>query len=63
MPTLHVELFEGRCDEQKRDLVLALTEATCSVLDCTPEAVDVVLVEISRVNWATAGILWSDRDL
>jgi len=61
MPTLRVELFEGRSADQKRELVAALTEATVRVLDCSPEAVDIVLSDIPRAHWATGGVLWSER--
>lgn len=61
MPTLHIELFEGRCPEQKRELVSALTRETCRVLGCEPGAVDIVLIDVRRDNWATGGVLWSDR--
>lgn len=61
MPTLRVELFEGRSADQKRDLVAALTEATVRVLDCPPDAVDIVLSEVSRAHWATGGVFWSER--
>lgn len=61
MPTLRVELFEGRSADQKRDLVAALTEATVRILDCPPDAVDIVLSEVSRAHWATGGVLWSER--
>lgn len=61
MPTLRVELFEGRSADQKRELVAALTDATVHVLDCPPEAVDIVLSEVSRAHWATGGVLWSER--
>ncbi|MBS0553628.1 MAG: tautomerase family protein, partial [Proteobacteria bacterium] len=29
MPTMHIELFEGRSPEKKRELVEALTRETC----------------------------------
>lgn len=61
MPTLRVELFAGRSAEQKRQLVAALTETTVRVLDCAPDAVDIVLSEVSREHWATGGVLWSER--
>ena len=45
MPTIRVELFEGRTVEQKRALAQALTDATVRVLG----------------DWATGGALWSDK--
>ncbi|AMP01267.1 4-oxalocrotonate tautomerase enzyme family protein [Collimonas arenae] len=60
MPTFNVQLFEGRTAEQKRAFVKAITEVTCKTLDCGPESVDIIIQEIKRENWATAGKLWSD---
>ena len=61
MPTIHVELFEGRSPEQKRELAQALTEATMKVLNCKADAVDVMFFDIARHDWATAGVPWSER--
>jgi 4-oxalocrotonate tautomerase len=61
MPTIHVQLFEGRTPEQKRALVKAVTEATVRTLECPPESVDILIHEIKREHWATGGKLWSDE--
>ncbi|MGA0584416.1 MAG: 4-oxalocrotonate tautomerase [Castellaniella sp.] len=62
MPTMHIELFEGRTPEKKRELVRALTERTCEVLGCQPDSVDIILTEISKDRWATGGVLWSEKN-
>ena len=61
MPSMHIKLFEGRTREQKRELAEALTTQTCRVLGCGPEAVDIVFEDVKKENWATAGVLWSDK--
>lgn len=61
MPTFHVEMFEGRTVEQKRQFVEAITRTTCEVLGCGPESVDIIIADVKRENWATAGKLWSDE--
>ncbi|MEN9779873.1 MAG: 4-oxalocrotonate tautomerase [Burkholderiaceae bacterium] len=61
MPTIHVEMFEGRTPEQKRNLVKAITQAVVDTLGGKPEAVDIILVDIKRDNWATGGELWSEK--
>lgn len=61
MPTIHVELFAGRTVEQKRALAAALTEATVRTLGGSPEAVDVIFRDVERHDWASAGVLWSDK--
>ena len=61
MPTLRVDLMEGRTVEQKKELVKALTEAVVKTLGGSPESVDVLLYDIKRHDWATGGVLWSDK--
>lgn len=61
MPTIRVELMEGRTVDQKRALVAALTQAVVNTLGARPEAVDVLLFDIKRSDWATGGELWSDK--
>ena len=60
MPTIRVEMFEGRTVEQKRALAQALTEATARTLEMSPDGVDVVFFDIPKHDWATGGKLWSD---
>jgi len=61
MPTIRVELFEGRTIEQKRALAQALTEATVRTLGGSPDSVDIVFFDIARHDWATGGALWADK--
>ena len=61
MPTIRVELFEGRSVEQKRALAAALTEATVRTLGGSPDGVDILFFDIARQDWATGGTLWCDR--
>ena len=61
MPTIRVELFEGRTPEQKRNLVAALTEAAVKTLGGSPESVDVLLFDIKPSDWSTGGVLWSEK--
>jgi 4-oxalocrotonate tautomerase len=59
MPTINVQMFE-RSAEQKRAFVKAVTDAACTTLACSPESVDIIITEVKRENWSTAGRLWSD---
>lgn len=61
MPTLRVEMFEGRTPEQKRALVKELTDACVRALGGSADAVDVVIYDVKRSDWATGGVLWSDK--
>jgi 4-oxalocrotonate tautomerase len=61
MPTIRVELMEGRTPDQKKNLVKALTQAVVDTLGSAPESVDVLLFDIKRSDWATGGELWSEK--
>jgi len=61
MPTIRVEMFEGRTPEQKKNLVKAITQAVVDSLGSKPESVDVILFDIKKTEWATGGELWSEK--
>ena len=61
MPTFNVQMFEGRTSQQKRAFVEAVTRVTCETLNCSPDSVDIIITDIRRDNWATAGKLWSEK--
>jgi len=61
MPTIRVELFEGRGVEEKRALARALTEATVRTLGGSADGVDILFFDVPRHDWATGGVLWSDK--
>lgn len=61
MPTLRVELFEGRTAEQKAKLAKELTEACVRVLGGSADSVDILFFDMKRHDWSTGGTLWSER--
>lgn len=61
MPSIRVEMFEGRTVEQKRALAQALTETTMRVLGVGADGVDIMFFDIARHDWASGGVLWSDK--
>lgn len=60
MPTLRVELFEGRTPAQKAALAKELTEACVRVLGGKPDGIDIIFVDVARGDWSTGGRLWSE---
>lgn len=60
MPIYHVEMLEGRTLEQKKKLVQEITRVTVEVLGGSPDAVDVLITDVKRENWANGGVLWSE---
>ena len=61
MPVINVQLFEGRTVEQKRAYAKALTDASVQVLGIEPGAVDVIFSDVKKSDWATGGVLFSDK--
>ncbi len=61
MPIVQIEILEGRNLDQKRGMVKEVTEAICKNLDCPPEAVTIVIREMSKEHLAKAGELAIDK--
>lgn len=61
MPTIRIELFEGRSTRQKAELAREITDACVRVLGGSPDSVDVLFFDVARSNWATGGVTWSER--
>lgn len=61
MPIIHVNMYEGRSLEQKKKLVVAMTDAVVKSLDVKPEAVRIILHDIPKHNIAVAGVLASEK--
>lgn len=56
-----IGMWEGRSPEQKRELIRAVTSAICSVIRCPPEAVEIIIHEVPKVNWGLGGKPASER--
>ena len=52
--------MEGRTTEQRKKLVEEITHVSVEMLGGSPEAVDILIVDVKRENWATGGKLWSE---
>ncbi len=62
MPVVIVEMYDGRTLDQKRALVRAITDAMVEHADARPDGLHVIIHEVSRENWARAGLLGVDRE-
>ncbi|MDD4896732.1 MAG: tautomerase family protein [Atribacterota bacterium] len=55
-----MEIMKGRTVEQKREMVNMVTDAISETLNCTKEAVSIIIREMEWENYARAGVLKSD---
>ena len=61
MPIVTVKLLEGRTDEQKKALVKKVTAAVVETVNAKPEAVTIVIEEMSKNHYATGGVRAIDK--
>ena len=59
MPVVIVEMWEGRTLEQKKKLVQGITEAFAKI-NTPPDAVQIILKDVPKHNWAIGGKLSSE---
>jgi len=55
MPIAHINIMEGRSDEQKERLVAEVTSAISRSLDSPEQNVRVLIHELPKQNWGIGG--------
>jgi 4-oxalocrotonate tautomerase len=60
MPVIQITISSGRSVEQKRELVEVLTNETARIMKTNKEKVRILIYEVSKENWANAGVLGLD---
>lgn len=61
MPLIHIELIEGRTQEQLKNLVADVTDAVTKNTGAPAEHVHVVLSEMCKDRYSVGGVLKSDE--
>ncbi|HZD92660.1 MAG TPA: 2-hydroxymuconate tautomerase [Candidatus Sulfotelmatobacter sp.] len=61
MPLIQVTMLQGRTVEQKRKVAERITQAMVEEANATKEAVVVTFLEITREDYASAGVLLADK--
>jgi len=61
MPIIRVEMFPGRTEDQKRELVKELTDAFVRTAGGKPDSVFIVLTDVEKSNWGSGGELCADK--
>ena len=62
MPVIQITVSTGRSIEQKRELVSILTKETARIMMTDEAKVRLLIYEVSRENWANAGVLGIDME-
>lgn len=61
MPIVNIQILKGRSLEQKKKLTRAVTDAVVSAIGVKPDAVWIVVEEMEKENFATGGVLHSEK--
>jgi 4-oxalocrotonate tautomerase len=61
MPIIEVTMVEGRSNEDKRQLMLALTDAAQQSLQIPRDSVRIIVREIPDTHFAAAGVTYAER--
>ena len=61
MPFVNIKVAGTLTKDQKTEIAKEVTALLQRIANKPPEATSVVIEEISRENWAKAGILLADR--
>jgi 4-oxalocrotonate tautomerase len=60
MPNITIQWYAGRTQQQKRELVSAITEAVVRIGKTTPDQVHIIFEDVEKANWASNGKLAGD---
>ena len=56
MPLVKIYLWKGRDKEKKKDLIKKVTSVVVDAIDCSAEAVQVIINEVDKDNWGIGGV-------
>lgn len=62
MPVVMVYMLPGRTDEQKRQLVKAMTDAMVNIAKAPAQNTAVLIHEVPQNDWSLGGALVSDTN-
>ncbi len=56
MPLVKIDMWEGRDERIKEDLIKRVTDAVVEVLKCLADAVTIIITDVPKINWGIGGL-------
>ncbi len=56
MPLVKIYLWKRRDKEKKKELIKKVTSVVVDAIDCSAEAVQVIINEVDKDNWGIGGV-------
>ena len=60
MPNITIQWYAGRTEQQRREIVAAITDAMVRIGKTTPDQVHIVFQDVEKAYWGVNGKLASD---
>jgi len=60
MPFVEIKMWKGRDKETRKRMIEKVSEAIVETIKCPKEAVQVVVFEVEKEDWAVGGKLCSE---
>jgi len=60
VPNITIQWYAGRTEQQRREIVQAITDAMVRIGKTTPDLVHIVFQDVEKSHWGYAGRLASD---
>ena len=61
MPIVRIDMWPGRSRDEKNTLIRNVTDAVAQSIGCPEQAVEVLLYEVDKQDWAAGGVCNADR--
>ncbi|MBP7799111.1 MAG: tautomerase family protein [Thermoanaerobaculaceae bacterium] len=61
MPLVRIDMWAGQGPEVKQALVRNVTKAVVDAVGCPVEAVEILICEQDKANWAQGGVTHAER--
>ncbi|MHB9150923.1 MAG: 2-hydroxymuconate tautomerase [Thermoleophilia bacterium] len=61
MPLVRIDLWPTVTRDQKKALIKNVTDAVVSAVGCPTMAVEILLNEVDKENWAQGGVTHAER--
>lgn len=60
MPFVEIKMWKGRNREIRKKMIAKVTDAIAETIDCPKEAIQIVVFEVEKDDWAVAGRICSE---
>ncbi|MBM31457.1 MAG: 4-oxalocrotonate tautomerase [Chloroflexi bacterium] len=57
MPKINITWYKGRTYEQKQKVAKAITNSLVEIVECKPEAVEIIFQDVDKKDCARAGVM------